>query len=72
MSRKDETLHAARVYQEDLAHLCLCLDPNETEGLGSDPTWALYRRLVRSRLFETIEHAFERLEARLGREVVCG
>ena len=42
---------------------------NVFNTLGADPTrWKVYRRMVRSRLTDSIEHAFERLVATVGTE----
>jgi len=56
-------------YQAELRDLLFASDPPEAAfaALGTDPArWKVYRRMVRSRLAESIEHAFERLVGVVG------
>jgi hypothetical protein len=56
-------------YQAELRDVLFASDPPEAAfaALGSDPArWKVYRRMVRSRLAESIEHGFERLLGVLG------
>ena len=64
-------------YQTELRDALLASDPPDAAfaALGADPErWKVYRRMVRSRFADTIEHAFERLRAVVGtdrfREIV--
>src|SRR5439155_12026736 len=42
---------------------------DDVETLGDDPArWRAYRRMVRSRFYQTIDHAFERLIAVIGED----
>jgi uncharacterized protein len=56
-------------YQAELRDVLFASDPPEAAfaALGSDPArWKVYRRMVRSRLAESIEHGFERLVGVVG------
>lgn len=58
-------------YQERLGSLLLDRVPSDDDlqQLGGEAwRWLTYRRLVRNRLYETIEHAFGRLAAGVGDE----
>jgi hypothetical protein len=64
-------------YQTELRDALFARDPSETAftALGANPgRWKVYRRMVRSRLAENVEHGFERLRAVVGadrfREIV--
>jgi uncharacterized protein len=56
-------------YQTKLRGVLLAADPSNADflGLGAEPArWRAYRRMVRSRFAETIEHGFERLKGVVG------
>jgi hypothetical protein len=58
-------------YQSDLRDLILGHEPPPTQvaSLGDQPRrWQVYRRMVRSRFFEVIHHAFERVAGVIGAE----
>jgi hypothetical protein len=58
-------------YQKKVCELLLAEDPKAADfsELSDEPSrWKAYRRLVRSRLYQTIDHGFERLDELLGRE----
>lgn len=63
-----ELLRSAQTYERAFVRACLS---SSTDGGADSPeappsAWLTYRRIVRIRLRETIEHAFERVHARLG------
>ncbi len=56
-------------YQRVLCDLVLAEDPAPSEFeplLGDARRWQAYRRMIRSRFYQTIDHAFERLIAVIG------
>jgi uncharacterized protein len=58
-------------YQEALRDALLSRDPPEASfvALGANPErWKVYRRMVRSRFAENIEHGFERLRGAVGED----
>lgn len=58
-------------YQTRLRGVVLDSEPAEGDlvALGAEAwRWVTYRRLVRNRLYETIDHCFARLSAHVGRE----
>lgn len=74
MKQDDAVLRSAYAYEQALVRLCF----NDVDQGCSDlsapltqPSWLSYRRMVRARFHETIEHAFERLAAQLGHETFC-
>lgn len=68
-------LEGAHAFQHALARMCLhASDDGCAHGVEERPlpgAWLTYRRLVRARLQETVEHAFERLAQHLGAEAFC-
>jgi uncharacterized protein len=61
-------LHA---YQVALRDALFATDPSDADfaALGANPErWKVYRRMVRSRFVENVEHGFERLRAIVGEE----
>ncbi len=58
-------------YQKSLCELILAEDAPAADfaNLGHEPSrWKAYRRMVRSRFYETIDHGFERLKNIVGSE----
>ena len=58
-------------YQTTLRRILLgrTASDDEVRALGDDPgRWRSYRRMVRSRFYQTIDHAFERLIAIIGED----
>jgi hypothetical protein len=58
-------------YQRTLRNVLLADDPSPADfrSLGEETKgWRAYRRMVRSRFYQTIDHAFERLIGALGAE----
>jgi len=58
-------------YQKSLCDLILAEDAPAADfaNLGHEPSrWKAYRRMVRSRFYETIDHGFERLKNIVGSE----
>jgi hypothetical protein len=58
-------------YQRSLRDVCLSLDPSarDLDALGSEGwRWREYRRMVRARFSETIDHCYARLVELLGKE----
>lgn len=56
-------------YQRTLRAVCFDREPSDADvaSLGAEPwRWLTYRRMVRARLYETIDHGFERLASLLG------
>jgi hypothetical protein len=64
MNEPNALLESARAFQRSLVRAAVCHDRELTNEPGKH--WYMYRRMMRARLFETIEHAFERVVARLG------
>jgi hypothetical protein len=65
---EDNPLDRARRFQRALVHTCM----SEEADPDVPAAWLTYRRMARTRFFETLEHAFERLVARLGVETFRG
>ena len=58
-------------YQKALREFILAREPHPSAlaALGGGSRWELYRRMVRARFFQTLEHAYEDLRAAVGNEV---
>jgi hypothetical protein len=58
-------------YQRTLKNVLLARDPSPAEirSLGEEThAWRAYRRMVRARFYQTIDHAFERFIGAIGRD----